>query len=131
MGCSLKNNLTIEDHEWKFSIAQNSENGQVVYCTDNNQELYEDAEVLDIWCKMDDGIMLISNNDTQETWSLNYSLSNKASESYNYEVKYSADEEKTGLATVGITKKQNENDEYTLIVSIDGYALHFIEEISE
>lgn len=111
-------------------MVQSREDGQIIYCIADNKELYDDAEVLDIWCNIDDGIMLISNNDTQETWEFTYSLTNKEQKAYIYDVLYSGDEEITGIATVGITTKQNENDEYTLIVTIDEYVLYFTEEIS-
>lgn len=127
-GCSSKK-TKIEDHNWNFSMVQNREDGQVIYCATDNKELYDGAEVLDIWCSIDDGIILISNNDTQETWSLTYSLTNKEQNTYIYDVLYSGDEEITGIATVGITTKQNENDEYTLIVTIDEYVLYFTEKI--
>ena len=127
-GCSSKK-TKIEDHDWKFSMVQNREDGQVIYCSDDNKELYDGAEVLDIWCSIDDGIMLVSNNDTQETWLFTYSLTNKEQEAYIYDVLYSSDEEITGIATVGITTKQNETDEYTLIVTIDEFTLYFTEKI--
>lgn len=127
-GCSSKV-VEIEEHNWKYSTIQNRENGQVIYCSTENKKLYEDAEVLDIWCSADDGILLISNNNTQETWSFTYSLNSKSSNSCLYDVRYSADNEVSGMATVGITDKANENDEYTLIITIDDYVLNFAEEL--
>lgn len=129
-GCDSKN-IEIEDHNWKYSTIQNSKDGQVIYCSTENKNLYEDAEVLDIWCSADDGILLISNNDTQETWSITYSLHSKDSNSCIYDVKYSGDKEFSGMATVGITDKVSENDEYTLIITIGDYVLNFAEKIKK
>ena len=129
-GCNSQS-IEIEDHNWKYSTIQNSKDGQVIYCSTENKNLYEDAEVLDIWCSADDGILLISNNDTQETWSFTYSLNSKDSNSCIYDVKYSGDNEVSGMATVGITDKVREHDEYTLIITIGDYVLNFAEKIKK
>ena len=125
-GCDSKAKLNIENHEWNFSMVQSAENGEILYCSADTQELYEDADVLDLWNNIKDGKLLISNNDTQETWSLDYSLKSSDSNSNIYEVTYIADDVKTsGMATVGLTTRDNGDDEYTLIISIEEYAVYF------
>lgn len=79
---------------------------------------------------MDDGVILISNNDTMETWQLNYALSSKEPECYIYDVTYNSETEKvSGNAVCGITEKYNDSDEYTLIISIGGYSIYFYETV--
>lgn len=129
-GCSSGNeNLSIDNHTWEFNIVQNSK-GEIIYCNSKNQDLYEDAKVLDIWNSIKDGVILISNNDTQETFYMNYETNQINSENYIYDIEYTDDNETIdGSAVVGITTKENENDEYTLIISIDGYSIYFNEVI--
>lgn len=125
-GCRSNTDLTIENHEWNFSLVQSGENGEVLYCSAGTQELYEDADVLDLWNNIQDGKILISNNDTQETWSLDYALKSSESNSNIYEITYSSEDvTKSGLATVGLTTRDNGDNEYTLIASIDEYAVYF------
>ena len=76
-GCnSSGEKLSIDNHTWEFNIVQNSK-GEIIYCNSENQDLYENAEVLDLWNSIKDGIMLISNNATQETFSFDYDISQK------------------------------------------------------
>lgn len=127
-GCHFNNqNLSIDNHAWEFSIVQNS-NGETIYCNFENQDLYEDAKVLDLWSSMKDGVILISNNYTQETFSMNYKINQTNSDDCIYDIEY-ADDEKSinGLAVVSVTERESENDEYTLIISINGYSIYFNE----
>ncbi len=129
-GCNKTDNLAIEKHKWTFSVSQNGNNGDIAYCNSEHSEIYPDASVVDIWCSIDDGKILISNNDTTETWELGYSLNSKDPESNIYDVTYKSENQTiSGHAVTGITKKYNQNDEYTLIISIGEHTIYFYEVI--
>ena len=127
-GCNnAKEDFSINNHNWKFSHIQNN-NGEIIACSDENKYIYENTKILDIWSSIKDGKILISNNVTQETWAFDYKLKEKNADNNIYDVTYTEqDEKKSGLATVGITSKENTDDEYTLILSIGDYVIYFYE----
>lgn len=127
-GCnSAKEDFSIDNHNWEFSHVQNN-NGEIIACSDENKYTYENIEILDIWSSIKDGKILISNNATQEIWTFDYMLKEENADNYIYDVTYTEqDEKKSGFATVGITSKENTDDEYTLILSIDDYVIYFYE----
>ena len=130
-GCdNKKTDLSIDNHKWNFSHIQSNNNGEIIACSDENKYIHENAKILDIWCSIKDGVILISNNETQETWKFNYTLNEEDATSYIYDISYfEGDEKKTGNAVVSTTLETNENNEYTLILTIDGYSIYFSEEI--
>lgn len=130
-GCdNKKTDLSIDNHKWNFSHIQSNDSGEIIACSDENKYIHENAEILDIWCNIKDGEILISNNETQETWMFNYTLNEKDASSYIYNISYlENDEKKTGNAVVSITSETNENSEYTLILTIDSYSIYFTEKI--
>ena len=79
---------------------------------------------------MEDNKIIISNNETQESWTLDYTLKEKDETNTIYEITYKSDGDTiNGLATVSTTTREDGNDEYTLIISINNYAIYFTEEM--
>lgn len=130
-GCDNKKaDLSIDNHKWNFSHIQSNDKGEIIACSDENKYIHENAEILDIWCSIKDGEILISNNQTQESWMFNYTLNEENAPSYIYDISYlEGDEKKTGNAVVSTTSETNENNKYTLILTIGDYSIYFYEEI--
>ena len=127
---SQQNDYSIENHEWEFYIVQSMGSGETIYCSEQQHQFNEDAEVIDIWNTMEDNKIIISNNETQESWTLDYTLKEKDETNTIYEITYKSDGDTiNGLATVSTTTREDGNDEYTLIISINNYAIYFTEEM--
>ena len=129
-GCNMeKAELAIDNHNWTFRYAQNSE-GEIIYCNSENKDLYENAEVLDLWNSAKGGVFMISDNNTQDTFAFAYKMNSEAEDSFIYDMIYTDknDYSKSGKAVVSTTK-ENGNNEYTMIVTINGYSIYFYESI--
>ena len=129
-GCNMeKAELAIDNHNWTFRYAQNSE-GEIIYCNSENKDLYENAEVLDLWNSAKGGVFMISDNNTQDTFAFTYKMNKENEDAFIYDFVYTKDDgnSETGVAVVSTTK-ENGNIEYTMIVTINGYSIYFYESI--
>lgn len=124
--CGGTKGLSVENHVWKFSHVQGGADGTIIACPEETKDLYESARVLNLGCEAGDGVLTITNHDTQEQWKLTYRVNNTALESTIYDIAISG---QSGHAALGVTKYADGSSEYTLILSIQGYSVYFTEEI--
>lgn len=68
--------------------------------------------------------------DNESTWEISYDAIEKDAKSIIYDIVYQ-NEEKTveGNAVSSITEYEDGTYEYTLVISIDGYTLYFIDKV--
>ncbi len=131
-GCSSLMGVRIEKYNWSFSRIANTENGEVIFCSAENELKYSGAKITDIKCSADDGIITVTNNATGDIWTLEYA-DNKTVETNNtigsiYDIHYNSEAESLkGYATTGIASKSDVDDDYYLIITIGGYDLYFID----
>lgn len=124
-GCSNNQKNDIENNNWKISIVQ-SDNGEVVACSLNNEslykELYPNVEVLDMMCEAKDGDIIITDKTNNQKYQGTYEKIEKNIDSIIYKIIY---EEKEGTAIVSKTKYENDEELLSLIININGYSLSF------
>ena len=109
-------------------MVQAGEDGAVVACSAEQQVSYDAAEVIELSCEAQDGLLTLSRADTGENLTLAYQTYNENAESAIYSL---WTDEQNGLAMVGVTTYQGGKSEYTLIVVLGDYTLYFTETISE
>ena len=127
-GCGKALDLSLDNHTWRFTVVQAGEDGTVVACSAEQQVSYDAAEVIELSCEAQDGLLTLSRADTGESLTLAYQTYNENAESAIYSL---WTDEQNGLATVGVTTYQGGKSEYTLIVVLGDYTLYFTETISE
>ncbi len=127
-GCSQSSPLSLENHSWTFATLQSEEDGSIIACSDDKKPIYGDAKVMDLACQAEDGVLTLANTGTQEKWELSYRVNIHKPEAVIYDLS-SADQ--SGHATVGVTSYLSGDADYTLILSIDGYTLYFVESEDE
>ena len=122
VGCSGEN-YSIEDKEWQFSTLQNTSDGKVLFCSDEQLQNWPEAEVLDMVCAAADGTITFVSGARE--WSGTY-------EKYGEEAAgtslYRADfgEGEATFLTVSAIEYADGTRAETLIVSGRKYNLNFI-----
>lgn len=124
-GCG-QGSLTIENHDWTFFNIQSGADGSIIACSDEKASIYDSAEIMNLDCEAENGVLRVINRDSDEKWELPYSVNTVKPEDSIYDI---SNGDKSGFASVGVTKYQDGKSEYTLIISIDGYNLYFYEPI--
>ena len=88
----------------------------------------DSAAVVELLCVADGSAFHVRNGETNETWSLNYTLSDRKADSVFYTLHLEGTD-KSGIGSIGITEYANGDSEYTLILTIDGHSLTFRKKI--
>ena len=126
---STHEELAINNHAWEFNYVQNDD-GKIIYCNADNRDLYEEAEVLEFWNSVKGGVFIIENEETQESFGFVYKIKEENPDTFLYDMAYTSDDgAKYGSAVVRKTIKEEGNNEYTLIINIEGYSIYFYESI--
>lgn len=115
--------LSIENHDWQFVLFQD-DSGNITICSDENSELYPDAEVGEFDIKTGGGRILLSRDAGGKSWEIFYKLSNQNAQGAVYELFF---ENKKGYAGTGVTKFHDGREEFTLYISLNGYSVKFTE----
>lgn len=66
--------------------------------------------------------IIIKDNSSSQTWSLNYSDMDSSPEAVSYKIN-----DNNGNAVVGKTTYHDNSFEYTLIISVDNYVMYFLD----
>lgn len=119
-GCASANELAIENHNWQIARVQFAESAEIIYCSADEANLHQDAEIIDLSCTAENGVLIITNNPDGQTWTLNYSDMDSAPEAVSYKIN-----DNNGNAVVGKTTYHDNSFEYTLIISVDNYVMYF------
>ncbi len=127
-GCGRNEILTIEDHSWNFTVLQDS-SGEIIACSPNTQEVYESAIVADFTLEAANGTLTLSDTASVESYDLEYTLESEAPDSTIYTVSDTLTGQALGSATIGITEYDDGGSEYTLIISMNGYSVYFVDVI--
>lgn len=120
----LSEHPVLAGHQWNFSLIQRNSDGQVIVCSKDEKAFYENAQVQDFTLQEDNGTLLLTQQETGQSWNLSYWKERSGPNGAIYSVTCG---EKTGYAGVGITSYQDGGSEYTLYVVIDGYSIKFTE----
>jgi len=115
-GCGLT--VKPEGAVWKMSVILNSE-GNPVYCSEENKEIYPEAEISNVVCVAEKGVM-------------NFLFDMGGGTTLRYDRRgngiYTVYGEKgEGYMTADFTKYADGTKEKTLVMSVDGYAAYFTE----
>ena len=121
--CGQPKELAIDNHNWSFVYAQNRD-GEVVCCNRDNETVYKSAQVVDFLCRAKGGIFIVSNKETEDTFAFQYLPNQENPDSFIYDIRYITENETlTGVAVV--SKTDNENGGYTMVITIEGYSIYF------
>lgn len=129
-GCGSES-VSIENHTWKLTFIQSSENGAILGCASDYYEDHKDIEnliVVDLSCDApgirytEGAYFTITDKTNHNTYDFNYEIQEESSESMIY---YVTSGSNTGLAVTSITKADDGTEIPTLIITIGEYTLNF------
>ena len=123
-GCSNPDTAAIEGGVWKMSTVQQGEDGSIAYTgTAEEQTACPDAVFLDLTCTVQEGTLVIRQNQSGEQWKAQYAP--QGSENL-YTVTF--EEGGEALAACSKTRYASGEERDTLILSTGEYALTFYRE---
>lgn len=121
--------VAIEDYEWKMrTVASNDiETAQapdeLIVAVGEADELYPDAEIVDMTLTAKDGEITITDTTNGKTYNGTYEVMQKTPKGTDYEIIIDG---VNGYATVAPTEYYDGSEIPTLPINIDGYSLYFI-----
>ena len=121
--------VKIEDYEWKMRtvMSNDTESAQyqdeLVVAVGEADELYPDAEIVDMTLTAKDGEITITDTTNGKTYNGTYEVIQKTPKGTDYEIIIDG---VTGYATVAPTEYYDGTEIPTLPINIDGYSLYFI-----
>ena len=121
--------VEIEDYEWKMITVMSNDTeaaqyqDELVVAVGEADELYPDAEIVDMTLTAKDGEITITDSTNDKTYSGTYEVQQKTPKGTDYEIIIDG---VTGYATVSPTEYYDDSEIPTLPINIDGYSLYFI-----
>ena len=121
--------VEIEDYEWKMRTVMSNDTeaaqyqDELVVAVGEADELYPDAEIVDMTLTAKDGEITIKDSTNDKTYNGTYEVMQKTPKGTDYEIIIDG---VTGYATVSPTEYYDETEIPTLPINIDGYSLYFI-----
>lgn len=121
--------VAIEDYEWKMRTVMSNDTeaaqyqDELVIAVGEADELYPDAEIVDMTLTAKDGEITITDSTNGETYTGTYEVMQKTPKGTDYEIIIDG---ATGYATVSPTEYYDSSEIPTLPINIDGYSLYFI-----
>ena len=121
--------VEIEDYEWKMRTVMSNDTeaaqyqDELVVAVGEADELYPDAEIVDMTLTAKDGEITITDSTNDKTSSGTYEVQQKTPKGTDYEIIIDG---VTGYATVSPTEYYDDSEIPTLPINIDGYSLYFI-----
>lgn len=121
--------FAIEDYEWKMravmrndiEVAQNED--ELVVAVGEADELYPDAEIVDLTLIAKDGEITVTDTTNNKTYNGTYTIMQKTPDGTDYEMTIDG---VSGYATVAPTGYYDDPEIPTLPINIDGYSIYFI-----
>lgn len=121
--------FAIEDYEWKMravmrndiEVAQNED--ELVVAVGEADELYPDAEIVDLTLIAKDGEITVTDTTNNKTYNGTYTIMQKTPDGTDYEMTIDG---VSGYATVAPTGYYDDPEIPTLPINIDGYSVYFI-----
>ena len=123
------NVVQIEDYKWKMRTVMSNDiedaqyQDELVIAVGEADELYPDAEVVDLTLIAKDGEITITDTTNGKTYNGTYEVQKKTSKGTDYEISIDG---VTGYATLSPTEYSDGSEIPTLPINIDGYSLYFI-----
>lgn len=123
------NKIAIEDYEWKMrtvmrndiEAAQNED--EFVIAVGETDELYPDAEIVDLTLTAKDGEITVTDTTNSKTYSGTYTVMQKTPDGTDYEMTIDGI---SGYATVAPTGYYDDPEIPTLPINIGDYSIYFI-----
>ena len=121
--------VKIEDYEWKMRTVMSNDTeaaqyqDELVVAVGEADELYPDAEIVDMTLTAKDGEITITDTTNGKTYNGTYEVIQKTPKGTDYEIIIDG---VTGYATVAPTEYYDGTEIPTLPINIDGYSLYFI-----
>ena len=121
--------VAMEDYEWKMRTVMSNDTeaaqyqDELVVAVGEADELYPDAEIVDMTLTAKDGEITIKDTTNGKTYNGTYEVIQKTSKGTDYEIIIDG---VTGYATVAPTEYYDGSEIPTLPINIDGYSLYFI-----
>lgn len=121
--------VKIEDYEWKMRTVMSNDTeaaqyqDELVVAVGEADELYPDAEIVDMTLTAKDGEITITDTTNGKTYNGTYEVMQKTPKGTDYEIIIDG---VTGYATVAPTEYYDGSEIPTLPINIDGYSLYFI-----
>lgn len=112
----------IENHGWQFRMVQSSEDGRIIFCSEEYAELYPDAAIIEMTAKAENGKLTVTDGENEMTFT--YSVEKAvAGKSTIYNI---ADEQGIeGYASMAKTTYADKSAEYTMIITFEGRSFYF------
>ena len=123
--------VAIEDYEWKMRTVMSNDietaqyQDELVIAVGEADELYPDAEIVDMTLTAKDGEITIKDSTNDKTYNGTYEVMQKTPKGTDYEIIING---VSGYATVSPTEYYDGSDIPTLPININGYSLYFIPE---
>lgn len=125
-GCSSNDVPKPEDHTWVMSTVQSTaEDGQAVAYGPDGQSTLDSAVYIDMECKAKDGILTLTDNTNNKTYTGGYEFFNQDPDATNYKVTIDG---KEGIAVVAMTTYHDGTQTPTFIINLEDYVLNFFSE---
>ena len=121
--------VEIEDYEWKMRTVMSNDTeaaqyqDELVVAVGEADELYPDAEIVDMTLTAKDGEITITDTTNGKTYNGTYEVMQKTPKGTDYEIIIDG---VTGYATVAPTEYYDGTELPTLPINIGGYSLYFI-----
>lgn len=121
--------VKMEDYEWKMRTVMSNDTeaaqyqDELVVAVGEADELYPDAEIVDMTLTAKDGEITITDTTNGKTYNGTYEVMQKTPKGTDYEIIIDG---VTGYATVAPTEYYDGSEIPTLPINIDGYSLYFI-----
>ena len=121
--------VKMEDYEWKMrTVASNDIEAaqapdELIIAVGEADELYPEAEIVDLTLIAKDGAITITDSTNGETYTGTYEVMQKTPKGTDYELVIDG---VNGYATVAPTEYYDGSKIPTLPINIDGYSLYFI-----
>ena len=117
-----KDEIKIEDYEWKLRTAANINAEGLVVAVGDKDEANPDAAVVDVILTAKDGEIIITDKTNDETYTGAYEEMFITDSSEDYKIIMKG---KDGYATVAYTTYADGTKELTLPITIGGYDMYF------
>ena len=121
--------VAIEDYEWKMRTVMSNDietaqyQDELVVAVGEADELYPEAEIVDMTLTAKDGEITIKDSTNGKTYNGTYEVMQKTPKGTDYEIIIDG---VTGYATVAPTEYYDGTEIPTLPINIGGYSLYFI-----
>lgn len=122
-GCGSDAVPAIEEEAWQMTTVQSTaDNGAIIACAPGEPGAPDTAERLTLVCTASDGVLTLTDGTNDRQYAGSYRLEQSDAGSAVYTVTVGQTE---GMAVTALTRYADGSSRPTLILTLDGYALHF------